>query len=206
MEQLNIFHLVKQSVTTRQAASFYGLNIGRNGMCRCPFHNDHTPSMKVDERFHCFGCQADGDVIDFTARLFDISPLAAAQKLAADFGLSSGISPLSEEEKKKILERKRERLKQTGLQKEIYNMIRTLIDYHWLLRDWKEQLAPESPNDPIDPLFVEALHNIDKVNYYLDSLMEGSHHEQIAFLLDHRKEVKRIEERIRKYHDEPGVH
>ena len=63
MEQLNIFQLVKQAVTTRQAASFYGLNIGRNGMCRCPFHNDHTPSMKVDERFHCFGCQADGDVI-----------------------------------------------------------------------------------------------------------------------------------------------
>ena len=29
--------------------------------------------MKVDRRFHCFGCQADGDVIDFTARLFGLS-------------------------------------------------------------------------------------------------------------------------------------
>lgn len=206
MEQLNIFQLVKQSVTTRQAASFYGLSIGRNGMCRCPFHNDRTPSLKVDDRFHCFGCQADGDVIDFTARLFDISPLVAAQKLATDFGLAYGISPLSEEEKKRILEQKRGRLKQTWLQKEIHSMIRTLIDYHWLLRDWKEQLAPESPDDPIDPLFVEALHNIDKVDHYLDALMEGSHREQIAFLLDHRKEVKRIEERIRKYHNETGVH
>ena len=39
-------------------------------MACCPFHDDKHPSMKVDRRFHCFGCQADGDVIDFTARLF----------------------------------------------------------------------------------------------------------------------------------------
>ena len=37
--------------------------------------------------FHCFGCGADGDVIDFTARLFDLSPKEAAEKLAQDFGL-----------------------------------------------------------------------------------------------------------------------
>ena len=37
--------------------------------------------MKVDARFHCFGCGADGDVIDFTARLYDLSPKEAAEKL-----------------------------------------------------------------------------------------------------------------------------
>ena len=65
MAQLNIFQRVKQSVTTRQAASFYGLKVGRNDMCLCPFHDDRNPSMKVDARFHCFACNADGDVIDF---------------------------------------------------------------------------------------------------------------------------------------------
>ena len=39
--------------------------------------------MKVDKRFHCFGCQADGDVIDFTGRLFSLSPREAALKLAS---------------------------------------------------------------------------------------------------------------------------
>ena len=43
--------------------------------------------MKVDERFHCFGCQADGDVISFTSRLFDLSPKDAALELASDFGI-----------------------------------------------------------------------------------------------------------------------
>ena len=61
---MNVFEAVKQSVTTRQAASFYGIRVGRNGMVCCPFHNDRTPSMKVDSRFYCFGCGASGDVID----------------------------------------------------------------------------------------------------------------------------------------------
>ena len=57
------FAQIKQSVTTRQAAEAYGLSVNSRGMCRCPFHNDHTPSMKVDETFYCFGCGAVGDVI-----------------------------------------------------------------------------------------------------------------------------------------------
>lgn len=66
---MNVFDAVKQSVTTRQAAEMYGLKVRRNNMVSCPFHNDRTPSMKVDKRFHCFGCGADGDVIDFVSRL-----------------------------------------------------------------------------------------------------------------------------------------
>ena len=56
---MNVFEAVKQSVTTRQAAEHYGIRVGRNGMACCPFHNDKTPSMKLDRRYHCFGCGAD---------------------------------------------------------------------------------------------------------------------------------------------------
>lgn len=85
---MNVFEAVKQSVTTRQAAEHYGIRVNRNGMCVCPFHNDKHPSMKVDKRFHCFGCQADGDVIDFVAKLYGLTGKKAAMKLAADFGIS----------------------------------------------------------------------------------------------------------------------
>lgn len=68
----NIFQTIKSKVTTREAAEFYGLKIGRNGMACCPFHPDRNPSLKVDERFHCFGCGADGDVIDYAAKLFHL--------------------------------------------------------------------------------------------------------------------------------------
>ena len=85
---MNVFEAVKQSVTTRQAAEHYGIHIGRNGMACCPFHHDKTPSMKLDRRYHCFGCGADGDVIDFAAALYGLGKKEAAVQLAQDFGLS----------------------------------------------------------------------------------------------------------------------
>ena len=78
----NVFEAVKQSVSTRDAAAFYGIEVKRNGMACCPFHDDKNPSMKLNEEyFYCFGCGATGDVIDFTAKLFDLSPKEAAEKL-----------------------------------------------------------------------------------------------------------------------------
>jgi DNA primase len=64
--------------------------------------------MKVDERFHCFGCRADGDVIDFTARLFDISLKAAAEKLVTDFNIScDGQTPKQSRPKASLVTAKR---------------------------------------------------------------------------------------------------
>lgn len=84
---MNVFEAVKQSVTTRQAAEHYGIRVNRNGMCVCPFHNDKNPSMKIDRRYHCFGCQADGDVIDFVSRLHGTGTKEAALMLAQDFSV-----------------------------------------------------------------------------------------------------------------------
>ena len=84
---MNVFEAVKQTVTTRQAAELYGIRVNRHGMAVCPFHNDRNPSMKIDKRFHCFACQADGDAIDFVSRLFGLPSKEAAMKLADDFGI-----------------------------------------------------------------------------------------------------------------------
>lgn len=84
---MNIFETVKQSVTTRQAAERYGIRVKRNGMCRCPFHDDSTPSMKLDRRYYCFGCGATGDVIDFVSQLRGIGSKEAAILLAQDFAI-----------------------------------------------------------------------------------------------------------------------
>lgn len=85
---MNVFEAVKQNLTTRQAAELYGIQVSRHGMAVCPFHNDKNPSMKVDKRFHCFACQADGDAVDFVSRLFGLPSREAAVKLADDFGIS----------------------------------------------------------------------------------------------------------------------
>ena len=85
---MELFGAVKDAVTTRQAAEFYGIDVKSNGMARCIFHNDHSPSMKLDKRYHCFGCHADGDVINFVAGLFGLGNKEAAEKIANDFGIS----------------------------------------------------------------------------------------------------------------------
>ena len=84
---MGLFDEVKQNVTVRQAVELYGLKPNRSGLIRCIFHNDKSPSMKVDRRYYCFGCGCTGDAIDFTAQLFDIGLKDAAMKLADDFGI-----------------------------------------------------------------------------------------------------------------------
>ena len=82
----NVFSIVKQSVTPWQAASFYGLKPDSHGMCRCLFHDDRTPSMKLyDDHFYCFGCGASGDVIDLTGRVLNLSPKETVERLCHDF-------------------------------------------------------------------------------------------------------------------------
>ena len=92
--QVNLFQTVKAAVTVKQAAALYGLPVTPNGMVCCPFHEDHTPSMKLNDAcYYCFGCGATGDVIDLTARIFDLSSLQAARKLVQDFDLSPDKPP-----------------------------------------------------------------------------------------------------------------
>ena len=91
---MNLLESVKATVTVKQAAGHYGVEVQINGMFRCPFHNDHHPSMKLNEDFFfCFGCGATGDVIDLVSRLFGLSSYDAAQKLACDFGLDQDKPP-----------------------------------------------------------------------------------------------------------------
>ncbi len=50
----------------------------------CPFHNDKTPSFTIysgGERFQCFGCGAEGDVLDYVARLYGVGMVEAARVL-----------------------------------------------------------------------------------------------------------------------------
>lgn len=107
---MNVFEAVKQTVTTRQAAENYGIRVNRAGKANCPFHNDRTPSMKVDKRFHCFGCGADGDVIDFTAQLYGLDAKSAAEKLAADFQIPYTHQKRKETVRKPIREKSEEQM------------------------------------------------------------------------------------------------
>lgn len=199
---MNLFEQVKGCVTTRQAAESYGLRVSRNGMCRCIFHDDRTPSMKVDARYYCFGCGATGDVIDFVGKLFDLSPYEAARKLAADFGISTD-SRAPAAQKSPPLPKEKYPLSKK-LRDEEAETIRVLNEYHWLLKDWRERYAPATPEDELHDCFVESLQMDAYIEHLLDVLLLGSLEERQFAVERLKPEMAGLKARMEHYHEQYG--
>jgi DNA primase len=86
---------------TRKGKDFWGL---------CPFHQEKTPSFKVDQQagsWYCFGCQAGGSVFDFVMREQGITFSEAIQVLAQRLGLQIDRQPLTPAQKQRQEERQR---------------------------------------------------------------------------------------------------
>jgi DNA primase len=75
---------------------------------RCPFHEERTPSFGVDPHkkvYHCFGCQASGDVFSFVMETEGLDFTGALESLAQ----RSGIELETEEENPRAAERRKRR-------------------------------------------------------------------------------------------------
>jgi len=195
---MTIYETIKESVLMRQAAERYGVHVNHSGMCQCPFHNDKNPSMKLyEKRFHCFGCQADGDVISFTSRLFNITPKEAALKLADDFFIRYDAHDHVRQTRKRYEPRAEDILAH-----KVSYCFRELAAYRNMLVMWKQQYAPKSMNEEWHPLFIQALENLSNVEYQLDVLLSGSDAEKELITTDYLKTVKENREALMK---EPEV-
>jgi hypothetical protein len=68
--------------------------MGANHFTHCPFHEEKSPSCKVEEkRFKCFGCGAGGDVFDYWEKSRGVSRVDAIDQLAHLAGLSGSSYP-----------------------------------------------------------------------------------------------------------------
>ena len=194
----NLFEVVKQSVTVREAAEMYGIAVGRGGMACCPFHDDRHPSLKLNEDyFYCFGCGATGDVIDFTARLYDLSPKEAAEKLAQDFGLAydSQAPP-----RRRYIRQKNEAQK---FKEDWDRTFRVLADYYHLLGKWETDYSPKTPEENPHPRFMEAIQKRDYTGYLLDFFLEDGPEEQKLWIAEHQSKIASLERRVKIMADKP---
>ena len=200
---MDIFTMVKAAVTVRQAAEHYGLQVNRNGMALCPFHNDCHPSLYVsDDHYHCFACGEHGDVIDLTAKLFDLRLYDAARKLASDFHLAPD-KPLPES----IRQKWKQKTKAQQLRENEQLCFSVLNEYRRLLLDWKKRYAPQAPEDSLDKRFVEACHRLPWVEYQLDILLQGDSYErgEVVSELTADGYIRKLQARLReeRYHEQP---
>ncbi|TNE91217.1 MAG: DNA primase [Deltaproteobacteria bacterium] len=81
-ERVDIVQVVQRHVSVqRRGSSYVGL---------CPFHGEKTPSFHVvpsKHLFHCFGCNATGDVFKFVMEMEGLSFGAAVRELAQSVGI-----------------------------------------------------------------------------------------------------------------------
>ena len=155
-----------------EVAVFYGVVINHNN-CLCPFHSDSHPSMKVyPDHGYCFSCNTRADNVDLVAKLFGMQPKEAAQRIAHDFGIAEHSVPDA------VIRKRREERRVEEQKKEITEeVVDLLIRYGKLLQEWQTKYAPESPDAELDPRFVMALQNLDRVKFVLDEYFAIPHEE-----------------------------
>ena len=125
---MNTAEQITDRITMRDVFSRYGFETDRKGNICCPFHNETKPSLGTyanDKRWHCFGCNEGGNVIDFVMKYYNLSFKQTIIKLDYDFNLHLLDRKLSRAEREQLkqqeIERKR-RLEEERKAKEEKNM------------------------------------------------------------------------------------
>ena len=111
--------IIKERVTTLDMMAHAGIQADRRGMAVCPFHGDRDASLKVyrDPRrgWHCYGCHAGGDVIDFAMRLYGVGFREAVSRINEEFALGLPIGEPMTGTQRRAMREEIERAKQARL-------------------------------------------------------------------------------------------
>lgn len=182
----DIFRFVKTYVTTKDVVIHYGFRPNRSDLICCPFHNDSKPSMKVDRRYFCFACGAQGDAIDFVSEYFGIGLKDAAEKIAIDFGINA----MPQADEKTVLPGKRN--SSSGDQLNLATVTRHLLRYKDLVSVHMQELAPKSMDEEWSDAFLDEINANIRVTYLIDGLLFGSKEECMEFYNFYKEEVDEI--------------
>jgi DNA primase len=91
--QTSLVEVISQVVPLKKA--------GRNHQACCPFHNEKTPSFSVSSDknlYHCFGCGASGNALNFLMQYHNLSFIDALERLATPLGMKLPISEQAQHE------------------------------------------------------------------------------------------------------------
>lgn len=160
---------ISKYTNMKEVAEDYGFEPNKAGNICCPFHEDKTPSMKLyDDHFHCFGCGAHGDVIDFVARLNDTDALTAAKEIRDRYGLE-----ISDKQPKASVLARLDRAKQ---EQEVEYFTRVLIQFCKIKERFLEQ-----NNLPI-PDVIQARTDIEYADAIFEMLMHTERSKRYEFI------------------------
>lgn len=130
--------------------------------------------------------------------MLNITPLEAAQFINNHLGLGLDIGrkvPLLEVNEYEVRRKYDENFKKWELK--TFKMLR---EYLLLLKKWKETKSPLNTEDEFSEKYVEALKNIDYIEYLLDEIfINGTIEDKKWFFKNQRKFYQNVGERIKAF-------
>lgn len=141
IERLRTHFLLSELIGKRIAVKKHG----REYQALCPFHNEKSPSFTINDEknfFHCFGCGAHGDAIEFIKRYERLTYPETIERLAREAGIA-------------LPEPSREERQKAQAEKTLYDVLEAasqwferqlLSSTHTVARDYVEKrgLTPET--------------------------------------------------------------
>lgn len=177
---MDIFKEVKARADILKVCDILGIKLDRNHKTLCPFHKERTPSFSVlpsKNIFCCFGCDKKGDSITLVSELLNISNLEAAIYIndSLGLGIETNMNKKRTKEEKRKYDAALNKYKKTREIKEEFQKwenetFQLLCDYLHLLWRNIEEKKPKNISDEFDDLYIEALQEIDKIEYYIDEI------------------------------------
>ena len=172
--------IIKERVTTLDMMAHAGIQADRRGMAVCPFHGDRDASLKVyrDPRrgWHCYGCHAGGDVIDFAMRLYGVGFREAVSRINEEFALGLPIGEPMTGTQRRAMREEIERAKQARLalqrrEHEAENAYWSAYDA-WLINERvMQENAPSGLSEP-NAAWCEAIIRRDELEEALKDAEE----------------------------------
>ena len=171
---MNFADEIKSRLTMPQVLDYYGIERNRANRIRCVLHNGQDFNCGVKDHYiHCFVCGQSADVIKFVQVYFGLDFQSAISKLNDDFRLGLPIG--KKIDRRKQLEMNRQafmRNRETNAKKAEQERLEK--DYWKAFEEWKRladnkrNYAPKTPEEPLHPLFVEAIQNISGAEHRLE--------------------------------------
>lgn len=171
---MDIFKEVRERASIIKVCEVLGIHLDRSYKAICPFpdHHEKTASFSVSAEkniFCCFGCGKKGDCITLVELILNTSPLESVKYINSALNLGLDIKNNRTYEYKIIAynEKRRAKIKFEQWENKTFQL---LCDYLHLLICNEEKYRPLNENEEFNDLYVEALQEKDKIEYFIDNI------------------------------------
>lgn len=134
--------------------------------------------MQVDERYYCHGCGATGDAVDLAAKIFNLRPIEAAERIAADFGLIVSDST-TQKNQNKIDSMRDVKIK----------TISNLIEYEKTLKMLLPIFAPKPDDETMSQAFLITRRKLDMIDDIIYRFYQNPTDEELKNLITESNEI-----------------